>query len=166
MRAPQVHWFYKRIKATNAQELIHFELAGSLSFLLRRFHFIQPETITILGVSYSFPIVGVEFIDGTGALRWQLNPIPAELYSAPRKNAVTFKTETTPADQSAYGVNMTAPFKPRSNTINLFYDVGEVVTVKLSGMEYQDPPKYFCPPFIDFAIEGVYIPNIPKPGNY
>jgi hypothetical protein len=68
------------------------------------------------------------------------------------------KTETAPADQNAYGVNMSAVFKPRSNTINLFYDIGENVLVRLSGMELLAVPGYLCPNYIDLCIEGVFIP--------
>lgn len=165
MDRPQIHWFYKRIKAANIEEQFYFELGGSLSFLLRRFHFIQPEKVTIGGVTTGFPIIGAEFIDGTGATRWQLQAIPANLYSSPRSEGIIIKTETTPADFSAFGVSMSALFKPRSNTLNLFYDVGEVVTCKLSGFENLTPPGYFCPNYVDIAIEGVYIPNMPERGN-
>ena len=159
MEKPQVHWFYKRVKVNNPIELLYFELAGGLSFLLRRFHFIQPEYLeTAPGVFQGFPIVGVELTDGTGATRWQLQAIPADLYSAQRREGVILKTENTPCDPSAYGVNMSSVFKPRSNTINLFYNTGENIYIRLSGMELLTPPGYICPNFIDIAAEGVYIP--------
>lgn len=166
MEKPQIHWFYKRIKAANIQEQFYFELGGSLAFLLRRFHFIQPEKVTTAGpVITGFPIVGAEFIDGTGAIRWQLQSIPANLYSGPGSEGVIKKTETAPADLSGFGVNLSAVNKPRSNTINLFYDVGEIITMKLTGFEYLTPPGYYCPDYVDIAIEGVYIPNMPAPEN-
>jgi len=166
MDRSQTHWFYKRIKARNIQEQFYFELGGSLAFLLRRFHLIQPEKITTPGpVITGFPLVGAEFIDGTGAIRWQLQSIPANLYSSPRSEGVIVKTENAPADATGYGVNMSAVFKPRSNTINLFYDVGEIVTMKLTGFEKLTPPAYFCPNYVDVAIEGVYIPNMPEQVN-
>lgn len=163
MDRPQSHWFYKRVHATKLYETIYFELAGGLSFLLRRFHFIQPEYVTTAGpVLTGFPIIGAEFIDGTGAVRWQLQPIPSNLYSAPRSNGVIVKTETAPVDQTGFGVNMSAVFKPRSNTVNLFYDVGELVTLKLTGFESLTPPGYICPNYVDLAVEGVYIPDMPE----
>jgi hypothetical protein len=110
-----------------------------------------------------YPKLGVEFIDGTGAIRWQLQALPAELYSSPRYNGVVVKTETAPYDNTGFGVNLSAVFKPRSNTINLFYDVGELVTCKLTGFEFLTPPGNFCPDYVDIAIEGVYIPNMPNP---
>ena len=110
----------------------------------------------------SYPKIGVEFIDGTGAIRWQLDPIPAELYSAPRYNGVTTKIETAPADDKGYGVNLSAVFKPRSNTVNLFYDLGELITCKLTGFEFLTPPGAWCPDYVDIAVEGVYIPNMPS----
>lgn len=166
MDRPQTHWFYKRIKAANIQEQFYFELGGGLAFLLRRFHLIQPEKVTTAGpVTTGFPIVGAEFIDGTGAVRWQLQAIPANLYSSPRSEGVIIKTETAPADMTGYGVNMSAVFKPRSNTVNLFYDVGELITMKLTGFEMLTPPGYLCPNYVDVAIEGVYIPNMPNPEN-
>lgn len=163
MDRPQTHWFYKRVKVQNIQEQIYFELGGGLAFLLRRFHFIQPEYIDVLGTRYGFPVIAAEFIDGTGAIRWQLQAIPANLYSSPRSEGVIVKTETAPADQTGYGINMSSVFKPRSNTINLFYDVGEVINLKLSGFELLTPPGYLCPNYIDVAVEGVYIPNMPQP---
>lgn len=162
MDKPQIHWFYKRIKTANIQEQFYFELGGSLAFLLRRFHLIQPEKITTVGpVITGFPLVGVELIDGTGGIRFQLQAIPANLYSSPRSEGVIMKTETAPADADAYGVNMSAVFKPRSNTVNLFYDVGELITMKLTGFEMLTPPGFLCPNYVDVAIEGVYIPNMP-----
>ena len=166
MDRPQTHWFYKRVKAANIQEQFYFELGGSLAFLLRRFHLIQPEKVIIpLGADVGFPLVGAEFIDGTGAVRWQLQSIPANLYSSPRSNGVIVKNETAPADATGYGVNLSAVFKPRSNTINLFYDVGELITMKLTGFELLTPPGYLCPNYVDIAIEGVYIPFMPEIGN-
>lgn len=109
-----------------------------------------------------YPQIGVEFIDGTGAIRWQLQALPAQLYSAPRRDGVIVKTEAAPCDMSAYGVNMSAVFKPRSNTINLFYDVGELITCKLTGFEFLTPPAAYCPDYVDIAIEGVYIPDMPE----
>lgn len=163
MNHPQVHWFYRRVKVNNIIMPIYFELAGGLAFLLRRFHMIQPEYVVVPGpAKVGFPLVGVEFIDGTGAIRWQLAPIPAKLYSCPRDEGVIIKTETKPADQTGYGINMSAVFKPRSNTINLFYDVGELISLKLSGFELLTPPAYLCPNYVDIAVEGVYIPNMPE----
>lgn len=163
MDRPQTQWFYRRIHATKLYESIYFELAGGLSFLLRRFHFIQPEYVQTAGpVFTAFPIIGVEFIDGTGAVRWQKDPIPPDLYSAPRRDGVIIKTETAAADQQGFGINMTAPFKPRSNTINLFYDVGELVTVKLTGFQNLPAPVgYIAPNYVDIAVEGIYIPDMP-----
>ena len=163
MDRPQIHWFYKRVKVLNTTEQFYFELPGGLAFLLRRFHFIQPEYVKVLGVKYGFPLVGAEFIDGTGAIRWQLQSIPAGLYSSPRNEDVIVKTESAPADMKGYGVNLSAVFKPRSNTINLFYDIGELINIKLSGMEILTPPGYLCPNYIDIAVEGVFIPNMPSP---
>lgn len=162
MDRPQHHWFFQRVHATHNEEYLNFELAGGLAFLLRRFHMIQAEYATA-HAGIGFPLVGVEFIDGTGAIRWQKDAIPAALYSAPRFNGVTVKTETKPADMLAFGVNLSAVFKPRSNTINLFYDVGELVRVKLTGFEYIAAFGNYCPDYLDFAIEGVYIPNMPTP---
>jgi hypothetical protein len=156
---PQVHWFFQRVKVLNPVERPYFQLPGGLAFLLRRFHLIQPEYIITAGPVYTgFPNVLAELTDGTGKTRWQLDAIPAVLYSAPRVSGVKMKTETAPADQSAYGVNMSAVFKPRSNTVNLFYDIGENVSMRLSGMEYLAVPGYLCPNFIDVCIEGVFIP--------
>ena len=158
IQTKQSHWFYRRVKVKNPTETLYFELAGGLAFLLRRFHLIQPEYVKLPGPIYvGFPFVGVELIDGTGAIRWQMQAIPAQLYSSPRLENVTVKTETTPADQSGYGVNMSAVWKPRSNTINLFYDVGELINIKLSGMQLLTPPGYHCPNYVDIGVEGVYI---------
>lgn len=161
MDHPQVHWFYRRVQVKNIVEPIYFELAGGLAFLLRRFHMLQPE-YAAGPAKVGFPLVGVEFIDGTGAIRWQLDPIPAALYSCPRSEGVIVKTEAAPVDQTGYGINMSAVFKPRSNTINLFYDVGELISVRLNGFELLAPPGYLCPNYVDIAVEGVYIPNMPE----
>jgi len=161
MEKPQVHWFYKRVHAQHPTETIYFELSGGLGFLLRRLHLIQPEKITIPGAPptiVGFPGVGLELTAGTGAIRWQLSAIPADLYSAPRRNNVIVKTETAPFDQLAFGVNLSAVFKPRSHTVNLFYDIGELINIKISGMELLTPPGYYCPDYIDIAAEGYYIP--------
>jgi photosystem II stability/assembly factor-like uncharacterized protein len=120
--------------------------------------FFMTDWISAIG----YPLIGVEFTDGTGAVRYQLQPIPAMLYSAPRYNGVIVKTETAPHDQKGYGVNLSAVFKPRSNTINLFYDVGELITCKLTGFEFMTPPGAFCPDYVDIAIEGVYLPDMPE----
>jgi photosystem II stability/assembly factor-like uncharacterized protein len=109
-----------------------------------------------------YPLIGVEFTDGVGKIRWQLQPIPALLYSCPRYDGVIVKTETAPFDQTGYGVNMSHVFKPRSNTLNLFYDVGEVITCKLTGFEYIVAAGGYCPDYVDIAIEGVYLPNMPQ----
>lgn len=154
MRLPQVHWFYKRVKVNAPVQLLYFELAGGLAFLLRRFHLMQPDFAS--GVL--FPKCGVELTDGTGKLRWQLQAIPADIYSAPRSTGVTVKTETAPQDQSGYGVNLSAIFKPRANTVNLFYDVGEQVNIRISGMEFVAIAGIWGPPYIDIAVEGYYIP--------
>lgn len=159
MDKPQQHWFHKRVKVNNPVERLSFQIAGGLGFLLRRFHLIQPEYINIpVNQFIKFPLVAVELTDGTGAVRWQLQAIPAQLYSAPRLDNVIMKTETSPFDLLAYGVNMSAVFKPRSNTINLFYDIGENIFIRLSGMELLTPPGYLCPNYIDIAIEGYFIP--------
>ncbi len=156
---PQVHWFFQRVKVLSPVERPYFQLPGGLAFLLRRFHLIQPEYVITAGPVYTgFPNVLAELTDGTGKTRWQLDAIPARLYSAPRLDRVTVKTETAPADQKAYGVNMSAVFKPRANTINLFYDIGENVLIRLSGMEFLAVPGYLCPNYIDICIEGVFIP--------
>lgn len=110
-----------------------------------------------------FPEIGVEFIDGTGKTKWQKDAIQAVLYSAPRREGVIVKTETAPADDKAYGVNMTGIFKPRANTINLYYDVGEKIYVRLKGFQFLNPPGFYCPNFVDFAVEGVYIPEDKEP---
>jgi len=156
---PQTHWFFKRVHTANPVEMVYFELAGGMAYLLRRFHIIQPEYIKQAGPIYTgYPKVGVELYDGTGKLRWQLQSIPAEQYSSPRIDGVTVKTEAAPVDLTAYGVNMSAVFKPRSNTINLFYDVGENIFCRLSGMQLLTPPGFMCPDYIDIAMEGIYIP--------
>jgi len=161
MENKQVHWFFKRFQV-NAPVLLHtFELPGGMGFLLRRFHLIQPDHITIPGappVIVPFPSVAVELTDGTGATRWQLQAIPAQLYSAPRRDNVIVKAEAAPADLSGFGINMSANFKPRSNTINLFYDIGEQIYIRLSGMEFKTPPATYCPNYIDLAAEGYFIP--------
>lgn len=156
---PQVHWFFQRVHVTAPTERPYFQLPGGLAFLLRRIHIIQPEYVITAGPVYTgFPNVKAELTDGTGKTRWQLDPIPAVLYSAPRVSGVVMKTETTPADLKAFGVNMSAVFKPRANTINLFYDLGENVLIRLSGMEFLAVPGYYCPNYIDICIEGVFIP--------
>ena len=173
-KALQSHWFFQRIQVTAPVVEVFFELAGGLAFLLRRFHLIQPEYVRTGAfpayVYTAFPIVGVELTDGTGAIRWQRESIPATLYSAPRLNAenpqnaatpnlngVIVKTETQPADTLAYGVNMSAVFKPRANTVNLFYDIGELIKIRLSGMQFLAAPGYLCPNYIDLAAEGTYV---------
>lgn len=114
----------------------------------------------ISGIGY--PIIGVEFTDGIGKTRWQLQPIPAILYSAPRLNGVIVKTEAAPVDQTGYGVNLSAVFKPRSVTLNLFYDVGEIINCKLTGFEYSVAAGGYTPDYVDIAIEGVYLPDVPE----
>ena len=109
----QSHWFFQRIHAMHHIETMDFELAGGLGFLLRRFHLIQPEYVKLPGPTYIFfPKVGIEFVSGTGAIRYELQPIPAPLYSAPRFNDVQVKTEIKPFDLKAFGVNLSAVFKP------------------------------------------------------
>jgi hypothetical protein len=158
MNTKQTHWFFKRIQVQAPVEIAYFQLAAGYAFLLRRFHLIQPEYIQTAGPVYTgFPRVGVELHDGTGKLRWQLQSIPAEMYSSPRTDGVIVKTETAPFDQTGYGINMSAVFKPRSNTINLFYDTGENIFIRLSGMQLLTPPGFLCPNYIDIAAEGVYI---------
>lgn len=163
MDRPQSHWFYKRVHATKLYETLFFELPGGLAFLCRRFHFIQPEFVETAGPVFTqFPIIGFEFIDGTGAIKWQKDPIPPELYSAPRRDGVIVKTETAPYDLEGFGINMSATFKPRTNTINLFYDVGELVTIKMTGFENLPAPVgYIAPNYVDVAVEGVFIPDMP-----
>jgi len=178
-KAIQSHWFYQRIQITAPVVEVFFELAGGLAFLLRRIHSIQPEYVRTGApgayVYTGFPIVGIELTDGTGAIRWQRESIPATLYSAPRTNGgtstlppdaavppgsingVIVKAETAPADVLGFGINMSAVFKPRVNTINLFYDIGELIKIRLSGMEMLTPPGYLCPDYIDIAAEGVYL---------
>lgn len=160
MNKPQVHWFYKRVKVGNQVENVYFELASGLAFLLRRFHLMQPDYVKVLPgpVYYGFPGVGIELQSGTGDIRWQLQPIPAQLYSSPRKDGIIVKTETAPADASGFGVNMSANFKPRVNTINLFYDVGETLYIQMTGQQYFNPPGQWGPNYVDIAVEGVYIP--------
>ena len=146
--------------------LTGFAVAGTRAIAIGTAHifagtddgFFMTDWITALG----YPRIGVEFTDGTGAVRWQLQPIPAALYSAPRCDGVIVKTEAAPCDATGYGVNLSAVFKPRSNTINLYYDVGELITCKLSGFEFMTPPGAFCPDYVDIAIEGVYIPDMPE----
>ena len=159
MEKAQSHWYYKRVQVNAPTYNLFFELPGGLSFLLRRFHLIQPDYKTLPGPAYLvFPSVGVELTDGTGAIRWQKDAIPAQLYSAPRRNGVIMKTETAPADITGYGVNMSAIFKPRAQTINLFYDIGEQIFIRLSGMEYNAAAAQWTPDYIDLAAEGVLIP--------
>jgi hypothetical protein len=163
MNKPQIHWFYKRVKVQKARENIYFELASGLAFLLRRFHLMQPETVLIDAVWRLFPGVGIELLDGTGAIRWQLQPIPAQLYSAPRKDGIIIKQESNPHDQTGYGVNMSANFKPRTNTVNLYYDVGEQIFIDMTGQEYYDTSidlrlNQWMPNYVDLAVEGVYLP--------
>lgn len=158
MEYPQVHWFFTRVHCLHAEEYPYFQLPGGLAFLLRRIHIIQPEYAEVLGVNYGFPVIDVELLDGTGATRWQSQAIPENLYSAPRSEGVTVKTETAPVDALAFGVNMSAVFKPRSITLNLFYDVGENIKIRLSNIQLLTPPGYYCPNYIDLAVEGVFIP--------
>ena len=155
----QYHLFFQRIHVTRAVENPYFQLPGGLAFLLRRFHLIQPEYAKVLpGPVYTgFPLVGVELLSGTGSTRFQLQSIPAQVYSAPRFSNVTVKTESAPVDLLAFGVNMSAVFKPRSVTLNLFYDVGENISIRLSGMEYIAALGYLAPNYIDIAAEGVFI---------
>lgn len=156
-RDRQVYWFFQRVHVTSPVMQLYFELAGGLCFHLRRFHMIQPEYyVPAVGAKVDFPFVNVELTDGTGAIRWQREAIPAQLYSAPRYNDVTVKTETAPADNKAFGVNLSTVFKPRANTVNLFYDKGENIFVRLSGFELLTPPGYLCPNYLDLAIEGTY----------
>jgi len=136
---------------------LFFELPGGLAFLLRRFHLIQPDYTTIALVDYIFPPVNIELTDGTGAIQWQYNAIPADLYSSPRRNGVIIKTETTPADASGYGVNMGCPFKNRAKTVNLFYDIGENIKMRITGMEYNAAAAIYTPNYIDIAAEGVFL---------
>jgi len=160
MDRPQNHWFYQRIKVNAPTYLVFFELAGGLGFLLRRYHLIQPDYFKnpISGVITPYPSVNVELTDGTGAIQWQKNAIPSELYSAQRRSDVVIKTETAPADKSGFGVNMSAVFKPRAQTVNLFYDIGEQIYCRLSNLSYNQTLAQWTPDYIDFAIEGVYIP--------
>jgi hypothetical protein len=95
-------------------------------------------------------------LDGTGAIRWQLQAVPSELYSAPRVDGVTVKVEPAPADASGFGINMSAVFKPRAQTLNLFYDVGENIKIRLSNMVNVAGYGY-APNFIDLAFEGYLI---------
>jgi len=146
--------------------LTGFAIAGTFAVTIGTAHifagtddgFFMTDWISAIG----YPRIGVEFTDGTGAVRWQLQPIPAALHSAPRCDGVIVKTETAPYDMTGYGVNLSAVFKPRSNTINLFYDVGEIITCKLTGFEFLSPPAAFCPDYVDLAIEGVYLPDMPE----
>ena len=159
MENQQYHLFFKRVKVQHSVELITFELPGGLAFLFRRFHMIQPEYKIYGGpVTVIHPPVFVELTDGTGATRWQSQAIPALEYSAPRKDGVVVKTETAPVDQSAYGVNLSACFKPRSVTVNLHYDVGENVFIRLSNMLAVIGTPDYSPNYVDIAAEGVFIP--------
>jgi hypothetical protein len=159
MKKRQYHLFYKRVKVGNQTESLFFELDNGLSYLLRRFILIQPDYGVFAGpLTVGYPGVGVELETNTGAKRWQLDPVPAELYSAPRKDRVTVKTETAPVDLNGYGVNMSAVFKPRAVTLNLFYDVGEIIYVKITGQEYITPPGAWGPDYIDIALDGEYLP--------
>ena len=155
---PQVKWFYKRVKVQDYRERVIFELASGLSYLLRSFLYMQPEYKIVAGpLTIGFPFVGAEFQSGSGDIRYQLDPIPAPVYSAPRFDGVVTKTETAPFP-GGYGINMSAAFKPRENKINLFYDVGETIVLILSGQQYFSGPAIWGPDYIDIALQGVYIP--------
>lgn len=156
---PRTFWFYKRVKIEHPTETVLFHLAAGLGFVFRRFQLIQPDYLITPGpVTNLFPGLGVELVSGTGIVRWQLQAIPADTYSAPRRDRITVKTETAPVDLLAYGVNMTAPFKPRANTVNLFYDINEIINIKISGQEYFSGPGIWGPNYVDFAAEGFYLP--------
>lgn len=159
MQRPQVKWFYRRVHILNPRERVIFELASGLGYLLRSFHFMQPEYKIVAGpLTLPFPIIGVELQSGSGDIRYQMQPIPAALYSAPRFAGVITKAETSPVDQKGFGVNMSAEFKPRSNKINLFYEQGETIVIYLSGQQYFSGPAIWGPDYIDIALQGVYVP--------
>lgn len=153
----QYHLFFQRIQVNAPSMRVVFQLPGGYAFLLRRFHLIQPDFITIGLVDYIFPPVNVELTDGGGAIQWQYNAIPADLYSSPRRDGVKIKTEAAPADLSGFSINMGCPFKNRAKTLNLFYDVGENINIRLSGMEYNAAAAIYTPNYIDLAAEGVFL---------
>jgi hypothetical protein len=51
---------------------------------------------------------------------------------------------------------MSAVFKPRAQTLNLFYDVGENIKIRISNMVNVAGYGY-APNFIDLAFEGYLI---------
>ena len=159
MNSSQVFWFFQRVHVLHAEERIYFPLAQGLAFLARRYHLIQPEYLKTLLGPIGFPLINVEFTDGTGAIRWQKDAIPTNLYSAPTYEGVIVKAETTPADKTGFGINMSAVFKPRAVTLNLFYDVGETIGIRLTGQQLLTPPGYYCPNYVDIAVEGIYNPD-------
>lgn len=156
-RKKQYHLFYKRLQVKSGLERIIFELDSGLAFLARRFHAIQPQLINFGGASYIFPDVSVSFISGSGSVRYQQSAIPTDLYSSPRRDLVRIKTETTPADLSGYSINMSAAFKNRAKTINLFYGIGETIQLEITGQEYEPIPAIYKPNYIDLALEGIYL---------
>lgn len=159
MERPQYHPFYKRIKVQRATESISFELASGLGYLLRRFHLMQPDYKIVAGpLTVPFPGVSIELKNGSGSIRKQLQPIPAQLYSAPRKDGITTKTESAPHDLTGYGISFSANFKPRTNTVNLFFDPGETLFIDMTGQQFFPGPGIWGPDYVDIFAEGIYVP--------
>ena len=160
MERPSSFWFYKRVKISSPKDTIFFDFATGLGFLMRSFIIMQPDHKVVAGpLTLGFPGVGIELENGSGEVRWQKDAIPAALYSSPRKDAIITKTETAPVDATGYGVSMSATIhKPRQNLVNLYYEPGETIIIRISGQEFITPPGIWGPDFVDILVLGYYIP--------
>ncbi|MGB7569594.1 MAG: hypothetical protein WBM07_17150 [Chitinivibrionales bacterium] len=157
MYKKQSQLFYKRVEVSKDTEDVFFRLASGLGFILREFQLIHPTKANIDGVWYTYPDVNVELQDGSGVVRFQLGPIPAPLYSCPRSDGVFLKNEASPVDQTAYGVSMSASFKPRAKKLNLYYEPNEQINIRLTNMIFDD--GQWMPDYIDVVCIGIYIPE-------
>lgn len=110
-------------------------------------------------VQYGINPIKISITDSGGGIAYQQEATPAFLRSTPTPNDIKVVTETTPADDAAFGVNMTAQQKIKQKEHNYFFDKGDIIRVKITGQEYRPEltNPIFTPQYVDVLIEGVLL---------
>jgi len=152
-------WIYKRLQIAHPREYFMFSISYGYGFLLRKLRIKYPETVT--GSTVQSERLKLEFFDNANYTARQPVPFALDFISTPGFDGATVHAAPSPADSTAFNVNMSAkPFPKSSGILNFLYKYGDTLRIDITEQIHDPISGLWSPNYIDLLLQGYYVPDL------
>jgi len=163
-RESRPFWFYKRVPLLHGEEYVLFQLDFGFNYIIHRSLCKYNEAVrgTIC------PEIKMDFLQTGRADSFHKSPFCPDLFASPSAAGVAIATETTPADQTGYGINFTATSIKLAKKLNYLFLFRDTIQVKVTGQQINSSvdPMVNLPCYVDLCLVGRYYPEKTSQGGF